>query len=247
MLLDGKVALITGASRGIGRAIALSLSAAGAAVAVNYAGNDAAAEAVRSEIIKNGGRAIIIKADVSDAAAVDAMIEKVIAEYGTIDILINNAGITKDTIVARMKQQDWTAVVNTNLSGVFNCCKPAAKLMMKKRAGKIVNMASVVGLTGNIGQANYAAAKAGVIGFTMSLARELAARGITVNAVAPGFISTDMTAVLSDKARENILNGIPLKKMGSPEDVADAVLFLVSGRADYITGQVINVDGGMVM
>ncbi|WP_182188400.1 3-oxoacyl-[acyl-carrier-protein] reductase [Pectinatus frisingensis] len=247
MLLDGKVALITGASRGIGRAIALSLSAAGAAVAVNYAGNDAAAEAVRSEIIKNGGRAIIIKADVSDAAAVDAMIEKVIAEYGTIDILINNAGITKDTIVARMKQQDWTAVVNTNLSGVFNCCKPAAKLMMKKRAGKIVNMASVVGLTGNIGQANYAAAKAGVIGFTKSLARELAARGITVNAVAPGFISTDMTAVLSDKARENILNGIPLKKMGSPEDVADAVLFLVSGRADYITGQVINVDGGMVM
>ncbi|WP_196606947.1 3-oxoacyl-[acyl-carrier-protein] reductase [Pectinatus frisingensis] len=247
MLLDGKVALITGASRGIGRAIALSLSAAGAAVAVNYAGNDAAAEAVRSEIIKNGGRAIIIKADVSDAAAVDAMIEKVIAEYGTIDILINNAGITKDTIVARMKQQDWTAVINTNLSGVFNCCKPAAKLMMKKRAGKIVNMASVVGLTGNIGQANYAAAKAGVIGFTKSLARELAARGITVNAVAPGFISTDMTAVLSDKARENILNGIPLKKMGSPEDVADAVLFLVSGRADYITGQVINVDGGMVM
>ncbi|WP_196602728.1 3-oxoacyl-[acyl-carrier-protein] reductase [Pectinatus frisingensis] len=247
MLLDGKVALITGASRGIGRAIALSLSAAGAAVAVNYAGNDAAAEAVRSEIIKNGGRAIIIKADVSDAAAVDAMIEKVIAEYGTIDILINNAGITKDTIVVRMKQQDWTAVINTNLSGVFNCCKPAAKLMMKKRAGKIVNMASVVGLTGNIGQANYAAAKAGVIGFTKSLARELAARGITVNAVAPGFISTDMTAVLSDKARENILNGIPLKKMGSPEDVADAVLFLVSGRADYITGQVINVDGGMVM
>lgn len=247
MLLDGKVALITGASRGIGRAIALSLSAAGAAVAVNYAGNDAAAEAVRSEIIKNGGRAIIIKADVSDAAAVDTMIEKVIAEYGTIDILINNAGITKDTIVARMKQQDWTAVINTNLSGVFNCCKPAAKLMMKKRAGKIVNMASVVGLTGNIGQANYAAAKAGVIGFTKSLARELAARGITVNAVAPGFISTDMTAVLSDKARENILNGIPLKKMGSPEDVADAVLFLVSGRADYITGQVINVDGGMVM
>ncbi|WP_196599499.1 3-oxoacyl-[acyl-carrier-protein] reductase [Pectinatus frisingensis] len=247
MLLDGKVALITGASRGIGRAIALSLSAAGAAVAVNYAGNAAAAEAVYSEIIKNGGRAIIIKADVSDAAAVDAMIEKVIAEYGTIDILINNAGITKDTIVARMKQQDWTAVINTNLSGVFNCCKPAAKLMMKKRAGKIVNMASVVGLTGNIGQANYAAAKAGVIGFTKSLARELAARGITVNAVAPGFISTDMTAVLSDKARENILNGIPLKKMGSPEDVADAVLFLVSGRADYITGQVINVDGGMVM
>ncbi|WP_196591779.1 3-oxoacyl-[acyl-carrier-protein] reductase [Pectinatus frisingensis] len=247
MLLDGKVALITGASRGIGRAIALSLSAAGAAVAVNYAGNAAAAEAVHSEIIKNGGRAIIIKADVSDAAAVDAMIKKVIAEYGTIDILINNAGITKDTIVARMKQQDWTAVINTNLSGVFNCCKPAAKLMMKKRAGKIVNMASVVGLTGNIGQANYAAAKAGVIGFTKSLARELAARGITVNAVAPGFISTDMTAVLSDKARENILNGIPLKKMGSPEDVADAVLFLVSGRADYITGQVINVDGGMVM
>ncbi|MDQ0202802.1 3-oxoacyl-[acyl-carrier-protein] reductase [Pectinatus haikarae] len=247
MLLEGKVALVTGASRGIGRSIALSLAANGALVAVNYAGNTKAAEAVKAEIIGNGGKAIIVKADVSDEEAAGKMIDAVIAEYGTLDILVNNAGITRDTLLARMKKQDWDAVINTNLTGVFNCTKIVAKLMMKKRAGRIINMASVVGMTGNIGQANYAAAKAGVIGFTKSLARELAARGITVNAVAPGFISTDMTSVISDKAKENILSDIPLGKMGSPEDVANTVLFLVSDRAAYITGQVINVDGGMVM
>lgn len=247
MLLEGKVALVTGASRGIGRSIALALAAEGAAVAVNYAGNIKAAEEVQAEIVGNGGRAVIVKADVSDAEAVEAMIETVINEYGTIDILVNNAGITRDGLLIRMKQQDWDAVINTNLSGIFNCTKSVAKLMMKKRAGKIVNMASVVGLTGNIGQTNYSAAKAGVIGFTKSLARELAARGVTVNAVAPGCIATDMTAVIPDKAKENLVNNIPLGKMGKPEDVADTVLFLVSDKAAYITGQVINVDGGMVM
>ncbi|TCS79671.1 3-oxoacyl-[acyl-carrier-protein] reductase [Pectinatus cerevisiiphilus] len=247
MLLEGKVALVTGASRGIGRAIALSLAAEGASVAINYAGNVKAAEEVKKQIVDNGGKAIIIQADVSDAEAVENMINTVITTYGTIDILINNAGITRDTLFARMKQQDWNAVIDTNLTGVYNCTKMVAKLMMKKRAGKIINMASVVGLTGNIGQANYAAAKAGVIGLTKSLARELAARGITVNAVAPGFISTDMTSVIPEKAKENILHGIPLGKMGSPEDVANTVLFLVSDGAAYITGQVINVDGGVVM
>ena len=247
MLLEGKVALVTGASRGIGRSIALALAEEGAAVAINYAGNIKAAEAVQAEIVGNGGRAVIVKADVSDAEAVEAMIETVINEYGTIDILVNNAGITRDGLLIRMKQQDWDAVINTNLSGIFNCTKSVAKLMMKKRAGKIVNMASVVGLTGNVGQTNYSAAKAGVIGFTKSLARELAARGVTVNAVAPGCIATDMTAVIPDKAKENLVNNIPLGKMGKPEDVADTVLFLVSDMAAYITGQVINVDGGMVM
>ncbi len=247
MLLEGKVALITGASRGIGRSIALALAKEGAAVAINYAGNVKAAEEVQAEIAGSGGKAIIVKADVSDAEAVEAMIETVVNEYGTIDILVNNAGITRDGLLIRMKQQDWDAVINTNLSGIFNCTKSVAKLMMKKRAGKIVNMASVVGLTGNIGQTNYSAAKAGVVGFTKSLARELAARGVTVNAVAPGCIATDMTAVIPDKAKENLINNIPLGKMGNPEDVANTVLFLVSDKAAYITGQVINVDGGMVM
>lgn len=247
MQLEGKSALITGASRGIGRSIALALSAQGAAVAVNYAGNEKAAQAVRDEIIANGGKVLIVKADVSNMDDVQRMFETVLKEFGTIDILVNNAGITRDTLLARMKEEDWQAVIHTNLTGVFNCTKIAAKLMMKKRAGKIVNMASVVGLTGNIGQSNYAAAKAGIIGFTKSIARELAARNVNVNAVAPGFIATDMTAVIPDKARENILHGIPFGRMGKTEDVANAVLFLTSEQSSYITGQVLNVDGGMVM
>lgn len=247
MQLEGKSALITGASRGIGRAIALALSAQGAAVAVNYAGNEKAAQAVRDEIIANGGKVLIVKADVSNMDDVQRMFETVLKEFGTIDILVNNAGITRDTLLARMKEEDWQAVIHTNLTGVFNCTKIAAKLMMKKRAGKIVNMASVVGLTGNIGQSNYAAAKAGIIGFTKSIARELAARNVNVNAVAPGFIATDMTTVIPDKARENILHGIPFGRMGKTEDVANAVLFLTSEQSSYITGQVLNVDGGMVM
>ena len=247
MLLDGKVALVTGASRGIGRAIALKLAAEGAKVAINYAGNTAKAEEVKAEIEKNGGEAILVQADVADAVAVEAMVNATVEAFGQIDILVNNAGITRDGLMMRMKDEDFDAVINTNLKGVFYCTKLVSKLMMKKRSGRIINMASVVGLMGNAGQTNYAAAKAGVIGFSKSAAKELAARGITVNMVAPGFIDTDMTAAMTDKAREMTLTGIPLNRMGTPEDVANAVAFLVSDNASYITGQVINVDGGMVM
>ena len=247
MLLEGKVALVTGGSRGIGRAIALKLAGEGAAVAINYAGNAKAAEEVKASIEAAGGKAMVVQADVSSAEAVDAMVEAVVNELGGIDILVNNAGITRDGLLMRMKEADWDAVINTNLKGVFYCTKAVSKLMMKKRSGRIVYMASVVGLTGNAGQANYAAAKSGVIGFSKSMAKELASRGITVNMVAPGYIETDMTAVLSDKVREAMISTVPLARAGQAEDVAGAVLFLVSDMASYITGQVINVDGGMVM
>ena len=247
MLLDGKVALVTGASRGIGRAIALRLASEGASVAVNYAGNVKAAEEVKAEIEKLGGKALLVQADVADGAAVDAMVKAVVETFGTIDILVNNAGITRDGLLMRMKEEDWDAVMNTNLKGIFSCTKAVSRLMMKKRYGRIVNMSSVVGITGNAGQTNYGAAKAGVIGFSKSAARELASRGITVNMVAPGCINTDMTAVLPDKVKEAMVADIPLGKVGEPENVADAVLFLVSDQASYITGQVLKVDGGMVM
>ena len=247
MLLGGKVALVTGASRGIGRAIALRLAGEGAKVVINYAGNTTKAEAVKAEIEQNGGEAILVQADVADSSAVEAMVAKVTEAFGQIDILVNNAGITRDGLLMRMKEEDFDAVVNTNLKGVFHCTKTVSKLMMKKRSGRIINMASVVGIMGNAGQTNYAAAKAGVIGFSKSAAKELAARGITVNVVAPGFIDTDMTAAMTDKAKELTLTGIPMKKMGTPEDVANAVLFLASDCASYITGQTVNVDGGMVM
>lgn len=247
MLLDGKCALVTGASRGIGKAVALSLAAAGARVALNFAGNVAAAEAVKAEIEAAGGVAVLVQADVSDETAAQDMVKTAADALGGLDILVNNAGITRDGLLLRMKEEDWDAVLSTNLKGIFHCTKAAAKLMMKKRSGRIVNMASVVGLTGNAGQTNYAAAKAGVVGFSKAAAKELASRGITVNVVAPGFIETDMTAALSDAAKEGALAGIPLGRMGKPEDVADAVLFLVSDRASYITGQVLKVDGGMVM
>ena len=247
MLLDGKTALVTGASRGIGRAIAIRLASEGGAVASNYVGNVKAAEEVKAVIEAAGGRAMLVQADVADSTAVDAMIKAVIEAFGQIDILVNNAGITRDGLLMRMKEEDWDAVINTNLKGIFHCTKAVSKLMMKKRYGRIVNMASVVGLIGNAGQSNYAAAKAGVIGFSKSMARELASRGITVNMVAPGFIDTDMTAVLPDKVREAMVADIPLGKIGTPENVADAVVFLVSDQASYITGQTINVDGGMVM
>ena len=247
MLLDGKTALVTGASRGIGRAVALALAAAGARVAINYAGNVKAAEEVKAAVETAGGTAILCQADVADSAAVEAMVAAVAKEFGTIDILVNNAGITRDTLLVRMKDEDFAKVLDTNLKGVFYCTKAVSKLMMKKRAGRIVNMASVVGLVGNAGQANYAAAKAGVIGFSKSVAKELASRGITVNVVAPGFIGTDMTADLPETVKEKALADIPLGKMGEPEDVANAVLFLASDQASYITGQVVNVDGGMVM
>ena len=247
MLLEGKVALVTGGSRGIGRAIAIRLAQEGAKVAVNYAGNQAAAEEVKSLIEDQGGTAMLVQADVSDSAAAAEMVTRVHGELGGLDILVNNAGITRDTLLVRMKDEDFDAVIGTNLKGIYACTKAAAKFMTKQRSGRIVNLSSVVGEIGNVGQTNYAAAKAGVIGFSKAAAKEFAARGITVNVVAPGFIDTDMTAVLKDAIREKIVTGIPLGALGKPENVADAVLFLVSDAASYITGQTLNVDGGMVM
>lgn len=247
MKLEGKKALVTGASRGIGRAIAIALAAEGADIAVNYAGNQAAAEAVAAEIEAMGRKAIIIQADISSNEAATEMVDQVAKEFGRVDILVNNAGITRDGLLMRMKEADWDAVLTTNLKGVFNCTKAAIKYMMKQKAGHIVNISSVVGVNGNAGQANYAAAKAGVIGFTKATAKELAARGITVNAVAPGFIQTDMTAVLNEKQVEAMQATIPLKRLGEPSDIAKAVVFLASDDANYITGQTLNVDGGMVM
>ncbi|MCC5465098.1 3-oxoacyl-[acyl-carrier-protein] reductase [Pelosinus baikalensis] len=247
MHLDGKVAIITGASRGIGRSVAIELAKLGAKVVINYAGNEVAAEEVKNIIVAAGGQGIIVKADVGDVEAVDAMVKETINTFGKIDILVNNAGITRDNLLMRMKEEDWDAVMNINLKGVFVCTKAVSRIMMKQKAGKIINMTSVVGLMGNAGQANYAAAKAGVIGFTKSMAKELASRGITVNAIAPGFISTDMTAVLSDQVKTELTEKIPAGRLGSPEDVAAAVTFLASDSANYITGQTLNVDGGMLM
>jgi len=244
-LLGDPVAVVTGASRGIGRAIALVLAAQGAKVVVNYANSPAAAEAVVQEIQDFGGGAIAIKADVSQPSEVDAMIEQVMAKWQRIDVLVNNAGITKDGLLLRMKLEDWQKVIDLNLTGVFLCTKAVSKIMLKQKAGRIINITSVVGETGNAGQANYSAAKAGVIGFTKSVAKELASRGITVNAVAPGFITTDMT---KDVKANDILGHIPLGRYGKPEEVAGMVRFLAAdAAASYITGQIFNVDGGMVM
>lgn len=247
MQLAGKTALVTGASRGIGRSIALLLAERGADIAVNYAGNTAAAEAVKAEIETLGRRAVLIRADVADTAACEAMVAETVEKLGKIDILVNNAGITRDGLLMRMKEEDWDAVLATNLKSVFNCTKAAVKYMMKARSGRIVNISSVVGTMGNAGQANYAAAKAGIIGFTKATAKETAARGITVNAVAPGFIATDMTAVLPEKVVENLKANIPMGRLGAPEDIAKAVAFLVSDEAAYITGQTLHVNGGMLM
>lgn len=247
MNLTGKTALVTGGSRGIGRAIALCLAEAGADMAINFAGNTAAAQEVADQVTALGRKAILLQGDVADNAKAQELVDKAVAELGKLDILVNNAGITRDGLLMRMKEADWDAVLNTNLKGVFNCTKAAIKYMMKQRSGSIVNIASVVGVTGNAGQANYAAAKAGIIGFTKAVAKEVASRGITVNAIAPGFIATDMTAVLSEKMVAEMTEGIPLKRAGQPGDVANAVKFLVSGEAAYITGQVLHVDGGMVM
>ena len=247
MLLTDKTAVVTGGSRGIGRAIAVALAAEGAKVAVIYAGNAAAAEETLSLIKEQGGEAVAMPCDVADDAAVSDMINAVKEQFGSVDILVNNAGITRDGLLMRMKEGDWQAVLDTNLTGVFHCTKAVTKLMMKQRSGAIINITSVVGQTGNAGQANYAAAKAGMIGFTKSVAKELASRGIRVNAVAPGCIDTDMTAVLSDAVKEDMLKSIPLGRVAQPEEVAKAVVFLASDNASYITGQVLNVDGGMVM
>ncbi|MCM8901839.1 3-oxoacyl-[acyl-carrier-protein] reductase [Caldicoprobacter algeriensis] len=247
MELEGRTALVTGASRGIGRAIAIYLAELGAQVAVNYSSSEQRAIEVVEAIKEKGGRAIAVKADVSNPQEVEAMFEKVLNEFGDLHILVNNAGITRDALLIRMKQEDWDAVLDTNLKGVYNCSKAAAKIMIKKRRGKIINISSVVGVAGNAGQSNYAAAKAGVIGFSKAIARELAPRNIQVNVVAPGFIKTDMTAALPESIRQEMLKQIPLGRYGDPMDVAYVVGFLASDKSQYITGQVIHVDGGMIM
>ncbi|KOP67594.1 3-oxoacyl-ACP reductase [Bacillus sp. FJAT-18019] len=245
--LKGQTALVTGASRGIGRSIALGLADLGANVAVNYAGSEAAAAEVVEAIQAKGVSAIAIKSNVGRAEEADAMVKQVLETFGRIDILVNNAGITRDNLIMRMKEEEFDQVIETNLKGVFNCLKAVTRPMMKQRYGRIINISSVVGALGNPGQANYVAAKAGVIGLTKSAARELASRGITVNAVAPGFIDTDMTRELSEDMREGLLGGIPLARLGQPEEIAGVVAFLASSSASYMTGQVLHVDGGMYM
>lgn len=247
MQLTGKTAIVTGGSRGIGRAAALTLAEAGADVAVIYAGNTAAAEETVRLIEEKGREGLAIQCDVADEAAVTAMVKDVKKELGRIDILVNNAGITRDGLLMIMKEDDWQAVLDTNLTGAFHCTKAVTRLMMKQRSGSIINITSVVGETGNAGQANYAAAKAGLIGFTKSVAKELASRNIRCNAIAPGCIETDMTAVLGEDTVDAMIKTIPMGRVAQPEEVAKAVLFLASDDASYITGQTLNVDGGMVM
>ena len=245
--MEKKVAVVTGASRGIGAAIARELAAAGMYVVINYCGSEEKAQELKTEIERNGGEASIYKCDVSDNVACKEFIGNVIAEYGHLDVLVNNAGITRDGLLMRMSEEDFDKVLDTNLKGTFHTIRAALRQMIRQRSGRIINMASVVGVSGNAGQANYAASKAGVIGLTKTAAREVASRGITVNAVAPGFIETDMTEVLPEKIKEASAAQIPLGKFGKAEDVANAVAFLASEDAGYITGQVLHVDGGMVM
>ncbi|WP_449619351.1 3-oxoacyl-[acyl-carrier-protein] reductase [Robertmurraya sp. Marseille-Q9965] len=247
MKLEGKSALVTGASRGIGREIALELAKQGANVAVNYAGSEKLANEVVAEIKALGREAIAIQANVADGEAVTDMVNKVIEQFGSLDILVNNAGITRDTLLMRMKEDDWDAVIDTNLKGVFLCTKAVTRQMMKQRSGRIINISSIVGVSGNAGQANYVAAKAGVIGLTKTTAKEFASRGITVNAVAPGFITTDMTDKLTEEIKGEMLKQIPLARLGDPEDIAKVVVFLASEDSRYMTGQTLHVDGGMVM
>lgn len=247
MVLDGQVAVVTGASRGIGRAVAIALGRAGARVVVNYTGNKVAAEETVELVRGAGGEAVAYQADVSDETQTEAMVKFTLDRYGRINILVNNAGITRDNLLMRMKSEDWDKVMNINLKGVYNCTKAAIRPMLKQKQGRIINVASVVGVMGNAGQANYAAAKAGIIGFTKSVAKEVASRGILVNAVAPGLIATDMTADLPDGVKEELLKSIPLGRWGEPAEVAEVVLFLASPASSYITGQTIHIDGGMVM
>lgn len=244
--IEDQVAIVTGGAQGIGKAVAFTLAEAGASIVVGDL-NEEVARKTAQEMEEKGWRAIAVKVDVGDADSVDSMIERTLDSFSRIDILINNAGITRDSLLIRMGEEEWDTVMRVNLKGVFICTRAVAKVMMKQRSGRIVNISSIVGLIGNPGQSNYAAAKAGIIGLTKSVARELAPRGITVNAVAPGFIETDMTRDLPEKAKEAFLNVIPLGRAGSPEDVARVVSFLVSDDAAYMTGQTLHVDGGMVM
>ncbi|MED3978087.1 3-oxoacyl-[acyl-carrier-protein] reductase [Priestia megaterium] len=246
-MLQGKVAIVTGASRGIGRAVAIELGKLGAKVVVNYSGSEAKALEVVDEIKGLGTDAIAVQANVAESDSVQAMIKEAISTFGSVDILVNNAGITRDNLLMRMKEEEWDDVINTNLKGVFLCTKAVTRQMMKQRAGRIINISSIVGVSGNAGQANYVAAKSGVIGLTKTTAKELASRNITVNAVAPGFIATDMTDKLNEEVQAEMLKQIPLASFGQPEDVANAVAFLASDASRYITGQTIHVDGGMVM
>ncbi|WP_453997007.1 3-oxoacyl-[acyl-carrier-protein] reductase [Bacillus nitroreducens] len=246
-MINGKVALVTGASRGIGRTIALELAKAGAKVAVNYSGSEQKANEVVDEIKALGQEAIAIQANVSDADSVQNMVKEVISTFGSLDILVNNAGITRDNLLMRMKEDEWDDVININLKGVFLCTKAVTRQMMKQRSGKIINIASIVGVSGNPGQANYVAAKAGVIGLTKTAAKELASRNITVNAVAPGFITTDMTEQLPEDVKNEMLKLIPLARFGETTDISGVVLFLASDNSNYMTGQTLHVDGGMVM
>ncbi|MCI8784303.1 MAG: 3-oxoacyl-[acyl-carrier-protein] reductase [Dorea sp.] len=246
-MLKGKVAVVTGASRGIGRAIAKKLASLGAFVVVNYNGSQERAEEVKQEIEEAGGAAAVYQCDVSDYGKCETFIQDVITEYGHLDILVNNAGVTRDGLLMKMTEEDFGKVIDTNLKGAFHTIRFASRQMLKQKGGRIINMSSVVGVTGNAGQANYAASKAGIIGLTKAAARELASRGITVNAIAPGFIETDMTSVLPEKVREASAAQIPLGSFGKPEQVAAAAAFLASEDAGYITGQVLHVDGGMAM
>lgn len=246
-MLAGKTALVTGASRGIGREIALTLAGYGAAVVVNYNGSKESAEETAEQIRNAGGRAMICQANVAVAEEAQRLFEESIKEFGRIDILVNNAGITKDNLILKMSEADFDAVIDTNLKGVFHCMKLASKLMLKQKGGRIISISSISGIIGNAGQVNYCAAKAGILGMTKSLARELGSRGITVNAVAPGFIKTDMTDKLSDQVKDAMAAQIPLKRFGETKDIAETVAFLASDRAAYITGQTIQVDGGMGM
>lgn len=246
-MLNGKVTVITGAGRGIGKAIAMQFAEQGAKVVINYRNSIAQVEELLSLIKNTGGEAIAVQADISNEEEAKKLLEEAVKQFGRLDVLVNNAGITKDNLMMRMSEADFDSVIDINLKGTFFCMKHASNIMLKQRSGKIINISSVVGLTGNVGQINYAASKAGVIGMTKAAARELASRGITVNAVAPGFIETDMTDALSDKVKEATIANIPLKRYGMVNEVAGAVSFLASEAANYITGQVLQVDGGMVM
>lgn len=245
--LENKTAVVTGASRGIGRAVAIKLASLGANLVLNYRSSIKSVEEVLAEIKAMGANAVAVQGDISNFAEAEKVIKAAVENFGSLDILVNNAGITKDGLLARMKEEDFDSVIETNLKGAFNCIRHATPIMMKQRRGRIINMSSVVGVAGNAGQINYAASKAGVIGMTKSAAKELASRGITVNAIAPGFIQTDMTDALSDKVKEELLSGIPLKRLGQAYEVADLAAYLASESASYITGQVININGGMYM